>query len=111
MRNYEKEIEILKRAIEELELEKQDKETQLQRVLRDCKRNDRKRNDLKKKNTPVVDKSGRAIHIGDRVTATTTGKFKAKSGIVTGIKKWVTFTGAAGVKQIRASTNLLIQDV
>ena len=111
MRNYEKEIEILKRAIEELVLEKQDKETQLQRVLRDRKRDDRKRNDLKNKNTPVVDKSGRAIHIGDRVTATTRGKFKKKSGIVTDIKKWVTFTDAAGVKQIRASTNLLVQDV
>ena len=87
MQNYEKEINTLRRAIEELELKKQDKETQLQRVLRDRKRNDIKQNDLKKKNIPVVDKLGRAIHIVDRVTATTTGKFKAKSGIVTGIKR------------------------
>ena len=110
MRNYEKEMEILKRAIEDLELEKRNKETQLQRVLRDRKRDDRKQDDLERKNTQVVDKSGRAIHIGDRVTATTIGKFKEKSGIVTDIKKWVTFTDAAGIKQIRALTNLLVQD-
>ena len=33
MRNYDEEIEQLRREIEDLELEKQDKETQLQRVL------------------------------------------------------------------------------
>ena len=49
MRNYEKEINTLRRAIEELELKKQDKETQLQRVLRDRKQNYIKRNDLKRR--------------------------------------------------------------
>ena len=38
MRNYEKEIEQLKRDIKDLTLEKQDKETQLQRVIREQKR-------------------------------------------------------------------------
>ena len=37
MRNYDEEIEQLRREIEDLELEKQDKETQLQRVLRERK--------------------------------------------------------------------------
>ena len=42
-RNYEKEIENLLRDIEVLELQKSFKETQLQRVQRDRKRNDRKK--------------------------------------------------------------------
>ena len=37
MRNYDEEIEQLRREIEDLELEKEDKETQLQRVLRERK--------------------------------------------------------------------------
>ena len=105
MRNYEKEIEQLKRDIEDLNLEKQDKETQLQRVIREQKRK------KPEKNTQTVDKTGRAIFIGNRVVATTSGKFKENSGVVTDIKKWVTFTDANGVKQVRAPNNLLIQDV
>ena len=105
MRNYEKEIEHLRRDIEDLNLEKQDKETQLQRVIREQKRK------KIEKNTQTVDKTGRAIFIGNRVVATTSGKFKENSGVVTDIKKWVTFTDANGVKQVRAPNNLLIQDV
>ena len=104
MRNYEKEIEQLKRDIEDLTLEKQDKDTQLQRVIREQKRK------KTEKNTQTVDKTGRAIFIGNRVIATTSGKFKENSGVVTDIKKWVTFTDANGVKQVRAPNNLLIQD-
>ena len=70
MRNYEKEIEKLRRYIKDLELKKRDKEAQLQRVLRD-----EKRNDSGKKTTQAVDKSGKAIYIGDQVIATTIGKF------------------------------------
>ena len=105
MRNYEKEIEQLKRDIEDLNLERQDRGMQLQRVIREQKR---KKSD---KNTQTVDKTGRAIFIGNRVVATTSGKFKEHSGVVTGIKKWVTFTDANGVKQVQAPNNLLIQDV
>ena len=105
-RNYKKDIENLLRDIEVLELQKQVKETQLQRVQRDCKQNEQK-----KKATQAVDESGRAIHIGDRVIAnTTTWKFKEKSGIVTNIKKWVTFTDTNGVKQTRALTYLQVED-
>ena len=84
MRNYDEEIEQLRREIEDLELEKQDKETQLQRVL--IKR-EKKLKDSQKKNPKIVDKSGRAILIGNRVIATTTGKFEERSGVVTDIKK------------------------
>ena len=51
-RDYEKEIENLLRDIEVLELQKSAKETQLQRVQRD-----RKRDDQKKKATQALDKS------------------------------------------------------
>ena len=123
-RNYEKEIENLLRDIEVLELQKSAKETQLQRVQRDRKRNDqkkkatqasderyRKQNEQKKKATQALDESGRVIQLGDRVTATTTGKFKEKTGIVTEIKKWVTYTDKNGVKQTRAPANLRVEDV
>ena len=106
MRNYEKEIEHLRRDIKNLNLEKQDKETQLQRVIRE-----QKLKNSEKKNTQAVDKRGRAIFIGNRVITTTAGKFKENSGVVTDIKKWVTFTDANGVKQVRAPKNLLVQDV
>ena len=106
MRNYDEEIEQLRREIEDLELEKQDKETQIQRVLRE-----RKLKVSEKKNPKIVDKSGRAILIGNRVIATTTGKFEERSGVVTDIKKWVTFVDTNGVKQVRAPNNLLVQDV
>ena len=106
MRNYDEEIEQLRREIEDLELEKQDKETQLQRVLRE-----RKLKNSEKKNPQIVDKSGRAIFIGNRVIATTTGKFEERSGVVTDIKKWVTFVDTNGIKQVRAPNNLLVQDV
>ena len=106
MRNYDEEIEQLRREIEDLEIEKQDKETQLQRVLRE-----KTLKVSQKKNLKIVDKSGRAILIGNRVIATTTGKFEEKSGVVTNIKKWVTFVDTNGVKQVRAPNNLLVQDV
>ena len=48
MRNHRKETDTLKREIEGLELEKQDKETQLQCALKDRKRNNFKKNNLKK---------------------------------------------------------------
>ena len=121
MRNYENEIEQLKRDIEDLNLEKQDKETQLQRVIREQKKKQDKETQLQRatrvqkrtkseKNTQALDKTGKAICIGNRVTATTSGKFKENSGIVTDIKKWITFTDANGVKQVRAPNNLLIRD-
>ena len=66
MRNYEKEIEHLRRDIEDLNLEKQDKETQLQRVLRE-----QKRKNSEMRNTQTVDKLGRAIFIGNQVITTT----------------------------------------
>ena len=70
-----------------------------------------KQNERKKKATQALDESGRVIQLGDRVTATTTGKFKEKSGIVIDIKKWVTFTDTNGVRQTRAPENLRVEDV
>ena len=116
MRNHDEEIERLSKEIRNLDLEKQSKETQLQRVLQ-SKETQRQR-ELKehekaieeKKTVQTVDKLGRPIFIGDRVIATTKGRFKEQSGTVTNLKKWVTFTDANGVKQVRAPANLIVQD-
>ena len=111
MRNYDEEIEQLRRDLEDLNTKKQDKETQLQRVLREQKqKNSEKTNTQAKKNTQATDRSGRAIFIGNRVIAITAGKFKENSGIVTDIKKRIIFTDANGVKQVSAPNNLLVQD-
>ena len=82
--------------IKDLDFEKQDKETQLQCVLREQEKKKQKK--AEKKTAQAVDKSGRAIFIGDRVITTTVGRFREKSGIVTNIKKWVTFTDVNRVK-------------
>ena len=74
MRNYEEEIEHLRQNIKDLDLEKQEKETQLQCVLRE-----QENEKTERKTTRVVDKSGRAILLGDQVIATTAGRFKENS--------------------------------
>ena len=109
MRNYDEEIERLSNEIRNLDLEKQSKETQLQRVLKEQEKAIEKKKE--KETVQTVDKVGRPIFIGDRVIATTISRFKEQSGIVTNLKKWVTFTDANGVKQVRAPANLLVQDV
>ena len=105
MRNYDEEIEQLRKEIEFLDIEKRDKETQLRCVLIERK------NKKEKTDAKVVDKIGRPIFKGDRVKVTTSGKFRETSGTVTSIKKWVTFTDVNGVKQVRAPGNLLVQNV
>ena len=120
MRNYDEEIERLSKEIRNLDLEKQSKETQLQRVLQNketqlqrvLKEQEKAIEKKKEKKTvQTVDKVGKPIFIGDRVIATTNGRFKEQSGTVTNLKKWVTFTDANGVKQVRAPANLIVQDV
>ena len=105
MRNYEEEIEQLRQNMKDLDLEKQEKETQLQCVLRE-----QENEKAEMKTTQVVDRSGRAILTGDQAITTTVGRFKENSGIVTNIKKWVTFTDVNGVNQVQAPGNLLVQD-
>ena len=96
MRNYETEIEDLKRDIEHLKLEKTDKETQLKPAI------DEQCESKRTKELPALrDKNGSVISVGDSVKATTPGKFIRKEGKVKSLKKWVTFEDITGTKQVR----------
>ena len=89
MRNYAEEIRELTSEINDLSLAKSKKESQLERVLREQKENEKR---------------------GDWVRATTSGKFNLIEGTVVRINKWITFEDCTGVKQIRAPKNLLISN-
>ena len=103
MKNYDDEIHQLRKDIENLNLERLKKETELQRIL--------KRNQESKKNkessAPKV-KVGRIILKGDRVKATTPGKCIHNEGKVVEFQIWVTFEDITRVKQVRAPHNLLV---
>ena len=51
------------------------------------------------------------ISIGDWVKVTTKGRFNSEQGRVKIFKKWVTFEDETGVEQVRAPSNLIVQDV
>ena len=105
MKNYDKEIRELTSEINDLNLAKLEKETQLKRVLREQK-------DKTKRESSLIlrDQAGAVITIGDWVKATTSGKSNSIEGIVTKINKWITFEDHTGVKQVRAPKNLLISN-
>ena len=93
MKNYDDEIHQLRKDIENLNLERLKKETELQRIL--------KRNQESKKNkesSVPKDKVGRVISKGDWVKATTPGKFIHNKGKVVRFQTWVTFEDVTGVK-------------
>ena len=103
MRNYDEEIKQLTIDINQLNLEKKEKEIQLRLVLKERKEN------KKKTNSPILrDQAGVIIKIGDRVKATSTGKFRRSEGTVVKFNKWVTFEDQTGVKHVRAPNNILI---
>ena len=105
MRNYAEEIRELTSEINDLSLAKSKKESQLERVLREQKENE------KRESSPIPrDQAGAVIKIGDWVRATTSGKFNLIEGTVVSINKWITFEDRTGVKQIRAPKNLLISN-
>ena len=105
MRNYAEEIKELTSEINDLNLAKSKKESQLERVLREKKENE------KRESSPIPrDQAGAVIKIGNWVKATTTGRFNLIEGTVVSINKWITFEDCTGVKQIRAPKNLLILD-
>ena len=105
MSKYDKEIDQLWKEIEDLDLERVKKETQLQQVL------NQKQENKKSKESPVRrDKVGKRISKGDWVRAATPGKFVHNESKVLGFKSWVTFGYVTGVKQVRALHNLLLCD-
>ena len=108
MQNYDDEIHQLRKDIENLNLERLKKETELQRIL--IQRQERQKQESKKNKESSVpkDKVGRVISKGDWVKATTPGKFIHNKGKVVGFQTWVTFEDVTGVKQVRTPHNLLM---
>ena len=111
MRNFKNEIEELINEIKDLNVTKEEKETQL-KIVREEQRESIKNNN----NTTFVkgvlrDRFGKPISIGDRVKTTTKGKHRSDHGRVIRYEKWVTFEDVTGVEQVRAPSNLIVQEI
>ena len=112
MRNFDEEIKELERDIKNLELTKNEKKTQLESI----KKAKREIEEAQQELIPDCDRTtrdfyGKPILIGDWVNVTRKGRFNGTEGIVTKIKKWVTFEDREGVKQCRAPCNLIVSDL
>lgn len=57
------------------------------------------------------DRVDKPISIGDWVKTTTKGKHISDKGRVIRYKTWVTFEDVTGIEQVRATSNLIVQDV
>ena len=104
MRNYDEEIRKLNCDIERLSIEKNKKESQLKSVLREQKENEKQSSKILK------DQAGVPIEKGDWVRTVTIGRFNTSEGTVVNLQKWVTFEDCTGVKQVRASHNVLVSN-
>ena len=103
MRNFNTETEELRKAIEQLEIQKSEKEAQLEQVVKE-----QRESKTYKKEKVFKDRNDTVISIGDWVKTITPGRFKLNEGRVIGFKSWVTFEEEGGVKQTRASKNLVV---
>ena len=104
MRNYDEEIKELNSDIERLSIKKDKKESQLKSVLLEQKEN-------KKRSSKILkDRAGIPIKKGDWIKTVTTGKSNTNEGTVVNLQKWVTFEDCTGVKQVRASHNVLVSN-
>ena len=111
MRNFDEEIKELTRDIENLEVTKNKKKAQLQ-LLKKVKRETQ---EAEQASVAAVDRTARDHHgkqilIGDWVIVKRKGKFKGTEGTVVNIKKWLTFEDRQGIRQSRASHNLIVSD-
>ena len=105
MRNYHEEIKELTLEIDNLNLARNEKERQLEIVLREQKE------DKKRESSPIPrDQAGAVLKFGEWVRATTSGKFKSVERTIVRIGKRVTFEDRTGVKQVRAPKNLLVSN-
>ena len=103
MKNYDETIKQLTDDIARLSVAKNEKEAQLEAILRKQKESE------EVKNSPILrDQAGVIIRKGDWIKATSIGKFNRNEGTVVSLKKWVTFEDCSGVKQVRAPDNLLV---
>ncbi len=103
MRNFNTETEELRKAIEQLEIQKSEKEAQLEQVV-----SEQRESKTDKKTSVFKDRNGTVVSVGDWVKTITPGRFKLNEGRVISFKSWVTFEDEAGVKQTRASKNLVV---
>ena len=158
MRNFDDEIKELEKEIKNLELTKNEKKTQLERIKNEqreqftnkekftkeqhetseerftneerieneehkkftneerIENEEHKNQQTQQESTQNRDRTlrdfyGKPILVGDWVNVTRKGKFSNIEGIVTKIKKWVTFEDRKGVKQYRAPHNLIVSDL
>ena len=112
MRNFDEEIKEIERDIKKLQVTKKQKQTQLRKVKREQRETIQTEQDTSPiVNSTIRDHYGTPILVGDWVTVTKKGKFKSVEGTVVRIKKWVTFEDTDGVKQVRASHNLIVSDL
>ena len=93
----------MRKDIERLEIEKNIKETQLRRVIREHYENKSVR-----ELPTLINRNGREISVGDWIKATTPGNFRQNKEKVLDFKSWVTFVDDTGVKQVRAPKNLIL---
>ena len=102
MEDYDETIKQLTDDIARFSVAKNEKEAQLEAILR------KQKESKEVKNSPILrDQAGVIIRKGDWVKATSIGKFNRNEGTVVSLKKWVTFKDCSGVKQ-RAPDNLLV---
>jgi len=112
MRNFDEEIKELEKDIKNLEITKEQKRMQLTVV----KRKQRETQEAEQASSSIVedtirDHYGKPILVGDWVNVTKKGKFNGIEGTVVKFKKWVTFEDTEGIKQFRASHNLIVSDL
>ena len=112
MRNFDEEIKELEKDIKKLEITKKQKRTQLTVV----KREQREIQEAEQASSSIIedtirDHNGKPIFVGDWVNVTKKGKFNGIERTVVKTKKWVTFKDTEGIKQFRASHNLIVSDL
>ena len=105
MRNYETEIQELTEEIQELNMQRTDKERALKQLVSEQRR--QKKSALRQH---TLDKERHSIRVGNWVITTTKGKFARREGTFTQVKQWVTFEDVTGVKEVRASHNVIIRN-
>ena len=103
MRNFNTETEELRKAIEQLEIQKSEKEAQLEQVVKE-----QRESKTDKKEKVFKDRNDTVISIGDWVKTITPGRFKLNEDRFVSFKSWVMFEDETGVEQVRAPSNLIV---
>ena len=110
MRNFESEIEELKEELKILQIQNRTLARERQELKNRLNSSEAEKRSVTNisNNFKVHDCRGVIIKVGDWVKIITQGKFARNEGKVVNIKKWVTFEGKGGNKQVRAPQNLIV---